>query len=252
MNNENLPAYKDMAALPAEVTSADWGAIEDMETTDLLIPKIFHQQAMSKFVSDGVARAGDFCDSITGEVLAKKENALQIIIFGSYKTMIVSKQLGSTDKYKLDKIITITPENAKDWAAKPFTEMTPEGMVKYSLHYNYYCLLPHKIKEMPYVLTLGSTKVKAARKLNTMLYRISTMKRPGASVVFALNSVEEQNDQGKWFGLEISQTRNSEPEELFRAHAWHVKSKSQTFKVVEDEAASDSESRVDEDDSGPF
>lgn len=237
---KNAPVVKDdVNTLPAEALASNWGAIEDMETTDLLVPKIFHQQAMSKFVSEGKAQPGDFCDSLTGEVLCKKENALQIIVFGSYKTMVISKA-DSKGKFKLDKIITILPENAKEFASKPLQEEIHGEIVKYNLQYNYYVLLPHKIKEMPYVLTLGSTKTKVAKKLNTMLYKLSTIKKPGASVVFALNSVAEKNDQGSWFGLEITQARNSETEELMRAHAWYLKSQSQKFVVVEDEAKAES------------
>lgn len=219
-------------ALPASVASSDWGAIEGLETTDLLVPKIFHQQALSKFASDGVARPGDFCDSLTGEVLATKDKKLEVIIFGSFKTMVI------TLNDKLKEIVTITRENAAYWDDKQ--RSVEEGVDKweYNLYYNYYCLVPSKIKELPYVLSLGSTKTKVARKLNTMLYKLQQLKRPGASVVFELTSTSEKNDKGSWFGLEIAQGRNASDEELLRAHAWHVKSKSQKFTVVEEEMAS--------------
>lgn len=236
-----LAISETLENLPAAVTASDWGAVEELETTDLYVPKIFHQQGLSEFVKQGLARPGDWCDSLTGEVLAKKENALQVIIFGSYKTMVISKQI-SEGKFKLDRIITILPENAKEMASKPLIEQTKDGLFKNNLQYNFYCLLPHKITELPYVLTLGSTKTKAAKKINTMLYKLSTVKRPGASIVFALNSVEEKNDQGSWYGMEVTQGRNVEPEELLRAHAWYLKSKSQKFVAAEEDAKHDDDS----------
>lgn len=238
----------ELATVSADAAASNWGAIEEMETTDLLVPKIYHQQAMSKFVADGVARAGDFCDSLTGTVLAKKEDKLEVIIFGAFKTMVISHLDVFSNKWKLDKIVTILPENAKEYASKPLQETIEGEQYKNNLQYNFYCLIPSLIKELPYVLSLGSTKTKAAKKLNTMLYKLNTLKRPGASVVFELASVAEKNDQGSWFGLEITQGRNATAEELMRAHAWYLKSKSQKFVVVEEEGSA----AADHDDDIPF
>jgi hypothetical protein len=226
-------------AVSAEAAAGNWGVIEDLETTDLLVPKIYHQQGLSKFVSDGKAKAGDFCDSLTGEVLGKREDPLEVIVFGSYKSMVVKKYDLMSNSFKLHEVITITPENAKAMAEMPPTEETDEGKFQRSLQYNLYCLLPSRITELPFVLSLGSTKTKAARKINTMIFKLSQLKRPGASVVFELSSVQEKNEKGSWYGLEVNQGRDSTPEELMRAYAWHQKSKSQKFVVVEEEAAVD-------------
>lgn len=239
---------KALANVPAAIQAANWGAIEELEATDLLVPKIFHQQAMSKLVADGQARPGDFCDSLTGQVLASKDETLEIIVFGSFKTLIVSKQ-EANGQWKLQHITTVTPDNAREIASKPFTEEINGEQWKNSLQYNYYCLLPKNLKELPYVLSLGSTKTKAAKKLNTMLFKLNTIGKNGAAAVFNLKSVPEKNDRGQWFGLEITQGRWSTAEELLRAHAWYTKSKSQKFVVVEEETAAE---HSDDDDAPPF
>lgn len=242
------PAIKpdNAPAIPEDVAASNWGAIETMETTDLLVPKIYHQQAMSKFVADGNARPGDFCDSLTGAILAKKEDKLSVIIFGAFKTMVISKQ--QNGQFVLDKIVTILPENAREFASKPLTEEIAGVTYKNNLQYNFYCLIAGKEAELPYVLSLGSTKTKAAKKLNTMLYKLSALKRPGASVVFDLSSTTEKNDKGSWAGLEITQGRDATQAELLRAHAWYLKSKSQKFVVVEEEGSA----AADVDDDIPF
>lgn len=243
-----LPTPHTNTAPIAPMDSGAWGAIENLETTDLLVPKIFHQQALSKFVSDGKARPGDFCDSLTGEILAKKEDKLEIVIFGTFKTMVIETYNPVRDQFDYKETITITPDNAREWASVGLMAETPEGKLKYNLQYNFYCLLPSRLAELPYVLTLGSTKTRVAKKLNTMLYKLSQMKRPGASVVFELTSKQEKNDRGSWFGIEISQGRNAESNELAIAHAWYVKSQSQKFTVVEEELASTTETESEEDD----
>lgn len=236
--------------LPAEVMSGNWGAIESMETTDLLVPKIFHQQGLSKFVDEGLAQAGDFCDSLTGEKLATKDKPLEIVIFGSFKTLIVSKlseNLKGEVKTEYVETLQVTPENAKTIAELPFIEERQDGKYKNALFYNFYCLIPGHMDELPYVLSLGSTKTAAARKINTMIFKLSQLKKNGASIVFNLKSVQEENDKGKWYNLEVSQGRNTTPEELLKAYAWYMKSKTQKFKVVEEEAESASSVESDED-----
>ena len=78
------PAEKAGTPAPAVLDPNNaWGAADNIESSDLLVGKIFHQQALSKFVQDGKAQAGDWCDSLTGEVLAKKDVGLPVIIFNS-------------------------------------------------------------------------------------------------------------------------------------------------------------------------
>lgn len=236
------------AQAPIAVQDKAWGAVEDLDTNDLLVPKIFHQQAMSKFVADGNARPGDFCDSLTGEVLSKKENPLEIIIFGAFKSMVISIYNSGEKKFKLDKIVTINKENAYEYAARPlFTEDEHGNQYKNNLQYNFYCLVPSKINDLPYVLSLGSTKAKSAKKLNTMLYRLNQMNKPGASVVFTLSSVAEKNDKGSWFGVEIAQGRNATDAELAKAHEWYLKSKTHKIVAAEEESHSGKGSVTEED-----
>lgn len=220
-----------MENLPSDVLSANWGVIESLETTDLVVPKIYHMQSISDLVVKKQAEAGDFVDNLTNKILVSSANKLEVIIFGSFKTMIRSKR-NLKDKFDYLETITITPENAREWASAPFID----GDFKNTLQYNFYCLLPNKINEVPYVLSLGSTKTKTARKINTMIFKLAQIGKPGAAIVFELTNVAEKNDDGQWFGLEVNQGRFTTPDELLKAHAWHVKSKSQKFTVVEEEA----------------
>lgn len=225
-----------LAQLSAEISDANWGATERMDANDLLIPKIYHQQGLSKFVADGKARSGDFCDSLTGDILAKKDEKLEVIIFDLVKTMIISKQIPGTDKYKLEEIITITPENAVQWADHEFYEETPQGKMKYVLTYNYYCLLPSKINELPFVLSLSVTKVKIAKTIGTMMNKRKALGKPGASIVFELKSVQESNDSGTWFGLSVDQGRDSTAAELTAAYKWYTRSQKQKLVVEEEDS----------------
>lgn len=219
-------------AAPPSIATARWGAVESIDTSDLLVPKIYHQQALSKFAADGLARPGDFCDSLSGEVLGTKEKGLQVIVFGEYKTMIIEQAHG--DRFELKEIVHVTPENAAYWASAPLLLDTPGGRLRHNLTYNFYCLLPSKVSELPFVLSLGSTKTKVARKLNTMLSKLDQIKRAGASKVFLLESTVEKNERGQWYGLSVTQGRDSTEAELNTAYEWYVKGKTQKIMAAEE------------------
>lgn len=247
---DTLPTTK-AENLPMAMKSL--GVLDDIETSDLDVPKIFHQQDTSDFAKAGKARAGDWCDSLTGNILAKRDESLEIIIFGLYKTLIISKEDKAKRKFFYDRTMHLTPENAVEIAtkAKNFIEEINGETFKNNLTYNYYCILPSRINDIPFVLSLGSTKSGEARKLNTMISRLLLQKRSEASVVFSLKSKADSNDQGDWFGVEISQARDSTPEELSAALEWHAKSKSQKFVVAEEETKTAGKS-ADSDDDIPF
>jgi hypothetical protein len=224
------PVVQQPAPPPALPESANWGAIEDIDADDLLVPKILHQQALSKFAADGLSRPGDFCDSFTGEVLAAKDSKLEVIIFGSFKTMLISKFDQAKRDYVYERTIPITKQNAYELSKKPYYEDIGGESYKNSKQYNFYCLIPSKIQDLPFVITFAGKKCKTAQKINTMIALLNQHNRPGAGVVFELKSISEKNDSGAWFGLEVKQGRDTTPEELKIAHQWYLKSR--TTKIV--------------------
>jgi hypothetical protein len=221
------------AELPTLDSSSIWGAADNIGSEDLLVGKIFHQQALSKFVQEGKAQAGDWCDSLTGEVLAKKDQPMPLIIFASYKKLLISESKLSNGKFDFVRSDDVTPANCN----LPWEEETPTGTIKRQLQYNYFCLLPGKILELPYILSLSSTKIKAAKKLNTMIAKLSRMNMPSASYVFNLHSIKETGDKGSWFGADITQGEKVTADQLAIAHDWYSQIKTQKVIVAEEPEA---------------
>jgi hypothetical protein len=211
-----------------------WGAAEDIDSAkDLIVPKIMHQQAISAFVKSDEAKAGDWCDSLTGEVLCKKTETIGLIVFSSYKLWRISKLENDKgkEKYVYLKSEPYTAENSN----YEYHEETEDGRLHRQLTYNFYCLLADNIDELPYVLTLTSTKTKVAKKLNTMISKLARLNKPSAAVVFDFKSIEESNDGNTWFGIALSQGRDTTKEELEMAKYWYDKIKSSNVVVAEDE-----------------
>jgi hypothetical protein len=152
--------------------------------------------------------------------------------------MITSK-LDGKGKYQFESSALITPDNAHEYVGKPFMEVVNGETYKNSLIYNFYCLIPSKVKELPYVLSCGSSKTKAAKRLNTMLMKLAQLNMAGASFVFELTNTVEKNDQGSWFGLEVKQGRKTTTDEMAVAYKWYTKSKMQNLVVAEESSDSD-------------
>lgn len=210
--------------------SESWGAADQIDATDILVGKIFHQQALSKFVQDGIAMAGDWCDSLTGNVLAKKDEPLELIVFSSFKKLLISCDANRTGKYEFVEAQDVTPANIN----LPWQEDTPEGIIKRQLQYSYFALMTTKLDELPYVLSFSSTKIKTAKKLNTFIAKLARMKRPSASCCFEFRSVKETGDKGTWFAVDIRQGRMTTPIELEVALDWYKQVKRSQVRVAEE------------------
>lgn len=239
------PVVQQPAPPPMLPESAGWGAIEDIDAGDLLVPKILHQQATSNFAKEGISRPGDFCDSFTGKILAAKDSKLEVIVFGSFKTLAVSKYDEASRKYKFERTVTVTRQNAAELGRKPFYEDIDGESFRNSLQYNFYCLLPSAIEDLPFIITFEVMKKKTAQKLNTMIALLDQHGKPSAAVVFEFRSVAEKNDKGSWFGIDVKQGRNTTPEELKIAHQWYLKSRTTKIVAADEHVAHD-------DDAPPF
>lgn len=227
-NAEILDLTKPMHNHALTKNEPVWGAAEDLTSTDLVIAKIFHQQALSKFASDGAAAPGDWCDSLTGEILAKRDQELQLIIFSSFKKLLISKLEGSA--YKWSSTEDVTPANA----LLPWEEVLSNGdQIRRQLQYNYFGLLVNKLDEMPYVLSFQSSKIKAAKKLNTMFAKLSRLNLPSAAYIFNFKSVKETGEKGSWYGVEVSQGEKTNTAQQEVAFEWYQKLKTARVTVAE-------------------
>ena len=211
--------------------AGDWGAGEADTSKDLLINKIYHQQALSKFVEAGTAAAGDWCDMLSGEVLAKKDEVLKLIIFSSYKRLMISERPISSDKFEFKASEEVTPENA----LLPWEEEVNGRIVRRSMQYNYFCLLADRPNDLPYVLSLQGTKTKAAKKLNTFFMKLrQVLKVPTATFIFNLQSVKESGDKGSWYGVEVMQGERANDDQLCAAFEWYNRVKASNVIVNEE------------------
>lgn len=229
----NAAAVPEVIKAPGDNLPADlrgsWGAAKNISTENIVIPKIFHQQQLSEIVKKEIGVvAGDFCNSIDNSILAKRDEGLSIIIFNVFMNVLVKKLNGL--KWEWIRTEPVNDHNTKP----PYTRDTPEGKISHSLQYNFMCLIPGRLKGLPFVLSMSSTKTAAARLLCTMIATLDLDNLPSAAFVFELKNVKEKKDNNEWYGLEVSKGRDTTEEELRKAFEWFNKTKDFTGFTVDD------------------
>lgn len=215
---EKSPVSKaeHVGGVPAEYQSQGaWGG-EDISNEDIIIPKILLMQPMSELVTDGVARIGEFRDSMNKDrKLGDEKTAVELIIFGTFKTWLEFKD----DEYLSTK--QWSPQNAD----LKLEEVVEDGsIIRRDKVLNFYCLIPGDIasgEPFPFVLSCRRTSAMAGKTINTHIKKLQMFKKPSAAKVFALTSRKETNDKGTFFVSEINVLRDSTPEELTAAYEWY-------------------------------
>lgn len=225
---------KEEAQAPA-LASGDWGVGTEVDTADLLIPKILLIQKMSKMVDQG-ATAGEFRDSLDQTLLGKGE--VEVIIFSTFSTLQIheNKQWVSTEPY--------TPANA----LLPWAEDIDGKKVERVRCYNFYCLTASGNSSLPYCFSLSKTSAKTAKRLLTVFAKMQAGGKVSASKVFKLKAIKSENDKGSWFAVDFEVGRDTTQAELERAHTWFNSIKKGGAKVHDtDEVESPIVATADED-----
>lgn len=218
-----LAAQNDLNRQAKEIalSNTNWGAAEELTAQDCTVSMIKQMQALSVLVTEGVASAGDWCDSTSGEVLAKKDEPLELFVIRSQKRIMVTKGFRG-DKFKFSEYLEATPKNL----SLPWEEdLGTNGIVKRNLQWVYSCLLANKITEPPYILILMSTKLDAAKKLNTMMAKLHRLSRPSCSYAFEFRSFKDSRDKGNFWGVEVKQGRAATLSEIQTARYWYDQAK---------------------------
>lgn len=215
-----------------------WGS-EEISNEDIVIPKILLMQPMSELVTDGVARIGEYRDSLNTErVLGSDKVPVELIIFGTFKTWIEFKdgEYLATKRWE--------PSNA-DLAKE---EIMEDGSVlSRDKVLNFYCLVPKDIaggEPFPFVLACRRTSALAGRELNTHIKKLSMFKKPSAAKVFALTSYKETNDKGTFFVSTVKVLRDSTNEEQAAAYEWYKALAKSKVRIDESDLTKDTTSTM--------
>lgn len=221
----------ESAVIESEATQdlGAWGENE-MDSRDIVLPKILCMQGLSVLVADDKAKMGDFVDSLSSEVIGSINKPVQFIPFHMEKIYIISKKEAGENRYGFDRIEPVTNQDY------PFTNVIDGVEFKYEYTLQFYCLRPEDTS-LPYVLSFKSTSLKTGKVLSTQMYvrnRAAGLVPP--AYVMELSGRKEKNDQGTFVVMEVKAGAKSTADQVNECLNWYQTVKSGATKVTHEEA----------------
>lgn len=216
MENQ-IVTNQDKTIAHANIPSGSWGS-EGVDRGDVLIPKLLLQQALSKYVVDGKAKAGDMVDSLTGNVLGDKNKAVEVVPILMTKTWRIMELEGNKYEYRrIEPVDSKNADSALEWeeSGKKFRR---------DKCLNFFVLLADQAGEpdaFPYAVTFARTSLTAGKQLATHFAKSQMLKQPPAAKSLKLTCTLVKNDLGSFYVFGVDQGRSTKPEELTNAYNWY-------------------------------
>lgn len=238
MKKELEVKQENQVAVTTEQVLSDWG-VESVNSADIVIPQILAMQGLSVLVTDGVARMGEFRDSVNGTLLGSIDAPMEIIPFYIDKKWDVYHMVG--DKYEWQQSIPLVEDAASPAYNDnlPWEQVVDGVKVKNVRRFNVFCLLPSEIEagsSLPYYFSFKSTSMKEGKKLYTHMYvRNPRARLTPASTVIKLGGVKDKNDHGTFVVPQVNLGRASTPQEVAECLQWLKVVKSNKVKIHETE-----------------
>jgi hypothetical protein len=222
LNKTNAVARVEAPAVPATVAAPvnlnEWG-VGELTSKDIIIPKILVMQGLSKLVTNGDAKMGEFRDSLNGTVLGSAEkDHLEFIPFYMQKVWVIFEEKNGAMKFAKQVPIDASNEN---WDI----EETIAGVkIRRDRCMNFYCLLPQDVDQggaLPYILSFRRTSLRTGQKIATQMFlkNVKAGKTP-ASAVMSLSGTKQTNDKGTFVVTDAVYKRESKAGEIAEAFAW--------------------------------
>lgn len=217
-----------------DLVTQEWGS-SAVSSSDIVIPRIIPMQGMSKLVTEGKAKFGDFRESMNGDLVGSVDKPLEFIPFHFDKTWILYTE-EKDNKGKIKKTFSGVEPCVPANENMPWEEKLSNGnRILRDKTINVYVLLADELKTgmvMPYIISFKRTSYKGGMKLLTQCY---TMNRAAnlspAAFVMKLVGKKVQNDDGTYVVVDVEKGRKATKEEELAALNWFKTVKSGGAKV---------------------
>jgi len=188
-----------------------------VDSKDILLSKLLLMQPVSELVAQEKAKSGQIVGSVDSNILADKEETVEVILFGANKSWVKFKQTKGKPEFVSQEPFTVAN------ASTPREELIDgEEHINYEC-INYFALLPQDIKEgnaTPYAIQFRSTSYKTGKKLETCRAKLERFKKPLAFKTFKLGSKQVENDKGRFFEFTAEEGRDTTVDELEAVDPW--------------------------------
>lgn len=250
MATANTPSKKETTAvaLPDDLKGS-WGS-ENIDSADIVIPRLLLMQGMSEHVSAGKAKLGDIIKSTTVEVLGGKDKPVKIIPLISTKTWTISEKVGN--KFEFRSIEPVSLNNSSlplEWQQGNTTWRRDKCL-------DFFVLLSDDVAKerkaldklkagdipdvadalLPCHLSFRRTSYNSGKTLATHFSVAGRFNLPPASTIFNLTSEVTKNDQGTFAIFEIKSAGKTSIDDLMVAKKWYdILAKAKSNVVIDQE-----------------
>lgn len=191
--------------------SGSMGAADNIESQDIVIPRVWLMQSNSTLVEDEIWKSGDFVHSIdevllgNGRNTRKEEKPINFIPFALYRTMrtLENKQWIKTEDYH------------PSMRSLPYEEIVTRGEEMITIHrqitMNYLGILADQVREIELdgekiaigkpvcICFKSSAGNKAAKDMATKINDLAVFRKPSWFKNFILSAEPKENSKGKKF-----------------------------------------------------
>ena len=228
------------------------GAGENVDSEDILIPKIHLAQALTPQVSDGKIKVGEYMDSIDKSSIGPKVDVyimsnvklMQVSYLVRTKKKVTKEYLGTIDYDKsvlasLNKNI-LTPElleRAKNKGLSPELELETDKILRF------YVVRVDEVERgeaFPYIIDFKRSSYPSGKELQTKFARMRTQGLPSYAKVFSVSSefIQEELD---YYVKKVSVGRDITQNELGAVETWVKELRSNSAKYSADESMDEQE-----------
>lgn len=209
---------------------SQWGAGGNLDSKDLLVPRLILMQSSSTWVKEEKFKPGSFVHSLDMVSLGGKASPVELIVFQSFKSIYKEKLEGKKFEW-----VENLPWNSET-SQLPWEEIIGTEVYKNSPCINFYCITTKDVADgnvFPILISFKKSGLKTGKKLTTFLTKLQMFKSPSAAITFNLTSYLEEKDGDKYYVPEISQGRKTTVDELTYAKLMYDLIKSSSVKVDE-------------------
>jgi len=206
-------------ALSKDVKQWDTGE-KFRSAKDIVVSRILPMQGMSKLVTAGKAKFGEFRDSVTEEKIGDLDTPVEFIPIRWELVWIIFTRLNKKEKYKWDSILQIDAKN-DGLAYEEEDELTRRDR----------CLMftglrTDDIKGIPSIVSFRRTSMKGGRKLQSLMEdRLKRAGLPPCHNVVKITGEKKTKDDDAYIAMDIEVGRKSTDSEIEIAFEWFNKLK---------------------------
>jgi hypothetical protein len=220
MTKKNETKELEVKATTAVSQFDDSELLLDVKASDLKPSFTNIAQGSSKPVKAGTMNTGVVYDSVTHDIIAKRNESFEFIVLKVVESLV--ETTGTGDNRKIVRKLDVNSSEALNliksgsWIGSDAKGET----LNRSIETSYIILRTKDIEKdiaLPSIINLSGMSRKPCLNVKDMLYRSSAMKISPIKIVFSGRVVEDKNDKGSWFRYDFSQSRNSTEAEMIVA-----------------------------------